>query len=132
VCVIYIYIFFKSNLYRNIPQALSDVQRHFTAANIEKKAVYICKYWAKSYVKNATKMQNHLAKCIKFPQHSQQATSDKSPSTSIRGGNDESDTLSIAKSHGPPGIRSFFDSMEEHREMLMNVLLELCMHLVHL
>ena len=63
--------------------ALSDVWRHFTAANVEGKAVYICKYYGKSYVKNATKMQNHLAKCIKFPQRSQQATSDKSPSTSI-------------------------------------------------
>ena len=49
-------------------------------------------------------MQNHLAKWIKFPQRSQQATSDKSPSTSIRGENDESDTLSIATAHGLPGI----------------------------
>ena len=63
-------------------------------------------------VQNATKMQNHLAKHIKFSQSSQQATSDKSPSTSIRGENDESDTLSIATAYGPPGIRSFFDSME--------------------
>ena len=69
-----------------------------------------------NYVKNATKMQNHLAKCIKFSQRSQQATVDKSPSTSIRGENDESDTLSIATAHGPPGIRSFFDSMEERSQ----------------
>ena len=48
-----------------------------------------------------------------FPQRSQQATSDKCPSTSIRGENYESDTSSIATAHGPPGIRSFFDSMEE-------------------
>ena len=59
-------------------------------------------------MKNARKIQKHLAKCIKFPQRSQQANSDKSPSTSIRGENDESDTLSIATAHGPPGIRSFF------------------------
>jgi hypothetical protein len=98
-------------------RALSDVWRHFTAANVEGKAVYICKYCAKSYTKNATKMQNHLAKCIKFPQHSQQETSDKSPSTSIRGEYDESDILSIATAHGPPGIRSFFDSMEEHSQI---------------
>ncbi|XP_070991932.1 MAP kinase-activated protein kinase 5-like isoform X1 [Oncorhynchus clarkii lewisi] len=78
---------------KKMPMALSDVWRHFTAANVEGKAVYICKYCTKSYVKNATRMQNHLAKCIKFPQHSQQATSDKSPSTSNRGENDESDTL---------------------------------------
>ena len=57
-------------------------------------------------------MQNHLAKCIKFPQCSQQATSDKSPSTSIQGENDESDTLSIAPAHDPPGIQ-FFYSMEQ-------------------
>ena len=98
-----------------MPQALSDVWRHFTAANVEGKALYICKYCAKSYVKNATKTQNHLAKCIKFPQRSQQATSDKSH-TSIRGENDESDTLSIATSHGPPGLRSCFDSMEERSQ----------------
>ena len=87
---------FIPNLYRKMPWTLSDVWRHFTAANVEGKAVYMCKYCAKSYVKNATKMQNHLTKCIKFPQPSQQTTSDKSPSTSIRGENDESDTLSIA------------------------------------
>ena len=58
---------FFSNLYRKMLRAQSDVWRHFTAANVEGKAVYICKYCAKSYVKNTTKMQNHLAKCIKFP-----------------------------------------------------------------
>ena len=99
-----------------MPRALSDVWRYFTAANVEGKAVYICKYCAKSYVKNVTKMQNHLATCIKFLQCSQQAISDKSPSTSFRGENDESDTLSIATVHGPPGIRRFFDSMEEHSQ----------------
>ena len=61
-------------------------------------------------------MQNQLAKCIKFPQRSQQVTSDTSPSTSIRGENDESDTLSIATAHGPPGIRRFFYSMEERSQ----------------
>jgi hypothetical protein len=76
-----------------MPQALSDVWRCFTAANVDGKAVYIYKYCAKSYVKNATKIQNHLAKCIKFPQSSQQATSDKIPSTYIPGENDEPDTL---------------------------------------
>jgi hypothetical protein len=79
--------------------------RQFTAADVEGKSGHICKYCAKSYVKNETKMQNHLATCIKFPQRSQQATSYKSPSTSIRGENYESDTLSIATAHGPPGIR---------------------------
>ena len=66
-----------------------------------------------NHVKNATKIQNHLAKCIHFPQRSQQATSDKSLSTSIGGENDESDTLSIATTHGPPGS---FDSMEERSQ----------------
>ena len=32
---------FFSNLYRKMPQALSDVWRHFTAANVEGKAVQI-------------------------------------------------------------------------------------------
>ena len=95
---------------------LSDVWRHFTAANVEGKAVYICKYCTKSYVKNATKMQNHLNKCIKIPQHSQHPTSDKSPSTNIQGEINESDTLSIATAHGPPGIRSVYDSMEERSQ----------------
>ena len=114
---LYFILFYKmvSNLYRKIPRALSDVWRHFTAINVEGKAVHLCKYCTKSYVKNA-KTQNHLAKCIKFPQRSQQATSDKSPSTSIRGENDESDTLSIATAYGPPGIRSFFYSMEERSQ----------------
>ena len=59
---LYFVVFFtskKSNLYRKMPWALSDVWRNFTAANVEGKVVYICKYCAKSYVKNATKMQNH-------------------------------------------------------------------------
>ena len=73
----------KSNLYRKMPWALSDVWRHFTVANVEGRAVYICKYCVKSHVKNATKMQNHLAMCIKFPQRSQQATSDKRPFTCL-------------------------------------------------
>lgn len=30
---------------------------HFTAANVEGKAVHICKYRPKTFVKNATKMQ---------------------------------------------------------------------------
>jgi hypothetical protein len=97
-------------LYRKIPLALSDVWRHFTAANIKGKALYICKICAKSYVKNS------LAKCIKFPQCSQQATSDKSPSTSIQGENYVPCILSIATAHGPPGIRSCFDSMEERSQ----------------
>jgi hypothetical protein len=58
-------------------------------------------------------MQNHLAKCIKFTQRSQQPTSDKSPSISIRGENYESDTLSIATA---PGIIRFFDSMEKRSQ----------------
>ena len=65
-------------------------------------------------------LENQLAKCIKFPQRSQQAISDKSPYTSIRGENDESDTLWIATAHGPPGIRSFFDSMEERSQRNAN------------
>ena len=103
-----------------MPRALCDVWRHFTATNVEGKVVYICKYCAKLYGKNATKMQNHLAKCIKFPQCLQQAISDKSPSTSIRGENNESDTLSIATAQGPPGIRIFWTQWRNAvREMLM-------------
>jgi hypothetical protein len=115
-----------------MPRALSDLWRNVTAANVEGQAMYICKYCAKSYVKNATNMQNHLAKCIKFPPCLQQATSDKSPSTSIRGENNESDTSSIATAHGPPGISFFLTQWRNIvREMLMNVLLELCIQLVH-
>ena len=54
-------------------------------------------------------------------------TSDKSPSTSFRGEKDESDTLSIATAQVLfPQLRNVV------REMLMNVLLELCIQLVHL
>jgi hypothetical protein len=45
--------------------------------------------------------QVHNERC-EFPQCSQQAISDNCSSTSIRGENDESDTLSIATAHGPP------------------------------
>ena len=65
-----------------MPRALSDVWKQFIAANIEGN-VYICKYHAKTYVKNPEKIKIHLAKTIKFPQFSQ-ATSDKSPSTSMK------------------------------------------------
>ena len=49
---LYIFVFysFKKNLNRKMPRALSDVWRRFTAANVEGKAVYICKYCAKSHV----------------------------------------------------------------------------------
>ena len=99
--------------------------RHFTAASVEGKSVYICKYCAKSYVKNARKMQIHLAKFINFPQRLQQATSDKSPSTSIRGENDESDTLSIATAHESEVFLTQWRNVV--REILTYVLLELCM-----
>ena len=75
-----------------MPRALSDVWRHFTAANVEGKAVYICKYCAKSYVKNAKKDAESSGQVHKVPHCSQEATSDKSPSASIRGENHESDT----------------------------------------
>ncbi|CAM4628520.1 unnamed protein product [Leuciscus chuanchicus] len=56
-----------------MPRAPSDVWIHFTSANVEGKDVYICKYCAKTYVKNATKMQQHIVKCLKLPQGSKQA-----------------------------------------------------------
>ena len=124
-----IFLLLFSNLYRKMPWALSDVWRHFTASNVEGKAVYICKYCAKSYVKNATKMQNHLAKFIKFPHRSQQATSDNSPSTSIQGKNDESDTLSFMVLLESEVFFTQWSNVV--REMLTNALLELCMQLVH-
>ncbi|KAK9973710.1 hypothetical protein ABG768_024424 [Culter alburnus] len=58
-----------------MPRAPSDVWIHFTSAIVEGKAVYMCIYCAKTYVnKNATKMQQHIAKCPKFPSGSKQAT----------------------------------------------------------
>ena len=96
-----------------MPRALSDVWRHFTPANVQGKSVYMCKYCDKTYVKNATKMQQHIAKCKKIPQGPTHAA-DRS---STPGGNEsvsavsESDTLSSAP--GPSGIRGFFDFMDE-------------------
>jgi len=74
-----------------MPRAPSDVWIHFTSANVEGKDVYICKYCAKTYVKNATKMQQHIVKCLKLPQGSKQATPGKSSSASIQSQN-ESDS----------------------------------------
>ena len=39
--MVFLKLFFP-NLYRKMPRALSDVWRHFTAAHVEGKAVYIC------------------------------------------------------------------------------------------
>ena len=73
-CLFFLTHFF-SNLYRKMPQALSDGWRHFTAANVEGKAAYIWKYCAKSW-----RMWRMQQRCrIKFPHRSQQATSDKVP-----------------------------------------------------
>ena len=98
-----------------MPRVLSDVWRHFTPANVEGKAVYIySKYCAKTYVKNATKMQQHIVKSPKFPQGSKQAAPDKSSSASIPSENDSSDTPSTAP--GRSGIRGFFDSMDDRSQ----------------
>jgi hypothetical protein len=70
-------------------------------------------YLARMKINHRKSILHSLFKCIKFPQRSQQATSDKGPSTSIRGENYESDTLLIATA---PGIRSFMDSMEERSQ----------------
>ncbi|KAL0180357.1 hypothetical protein M9458_025799, partial [Cirrhinus mrigala] len=59
-------------------------------ASVEGKAVYTCKYCAKTYVKNATKVQQHIA-------NSKQATPNKNSSASIRcENNSDSDSLSSA------------------------------------
>lgn len=98
-----------------MPRTPSHVWIHFRSANLEGKAVYSCKYCAKTYVKNATKMQQHRAKCPKFSQSSKQATPDKSSSASIRCENDsDSDTLSSAPGHS--GIGGLFDSMDERSQ----------------
>ncbi|XP_016325015.1 uncharacterized protein LOC107675252 [Sinocyclocheilus anshuiensis] len=98
-----------------MPRTPSQVWIHFISANLEGKAVYSCKYCAKTYVKNATKMQQHIAKCPKFSQSSKQATPDKSSSASIRCENDsDSDTLSSAPGHS--GIGGLLDSMDERSQ----------------
>ncbi|XP_052452890.1 uncharacterized protein LOC128013739 [Carassius gibelio] len=99
-----------------MPRTPSHVWIHFTSTNLKGKAVYSCKYCAKTYVKNATKMQQHIAKCPKFPQSSKQATPDKSSSaSSIRCGNDsDSGTLSSAPAHS--GTGGLFDSMDERSQ----------------
>ncbi len=114
-CISVFTIFFLILFYRAMPRTPSNVWIHFISANVEGKAVYSCKYCAKTYVKNATKMQQHIAKCPQFSQFSKQTTPDKSSSASIRCENDsDSDTLSSA--HGHFGIRGLFDSMDEHNQ----------------
>lgn len=91
-----------------MPRLPSDVWKHFTQTNVEGKSLYACKYCAKTYVKNATKMQQHIAKCQKFPQ-------DSTGMSSTQGENEsESDTLLSAP--GTSGIRRFFDSMDERSQ----------------
>ncbi len=110
-----VFTIFLILFYRAMPRTPSNVWIHFISANVEGKAVYRCKYCAKTYVKNATKMQQHIAKCPKFSQSLKQATPDKSSSASFRCENDsDSDTLSSV--HGHSGIRGFFDSMDERSQ----------------
>ena len=96
-----------------MPRALSDVWRHFTPANVLGKSVYMCKYCDKTYMKNATKRQQHIAKWQKNPQGPKHAAD----RISTPGGNEsvsavsESDTLWSAP--GSPGTRGFFDFMDE-------------------
>ena len=93
-----------------MPRALSHVWRHFSPANVNGKAVYICKYCAKTYVKNATKMQKHIVKCPKFPQGSNQETPDMMPtsSASIRSGNYSAASDTLLTVPGRSGIKMFF------------------------
>ncbi|XP_076744838.1 uncharacterized protein LOC106675427 [Maylandia zebra] len=96
-----------------MPRALSDVWRHFTPANVQGKSVYMCKYCDKTYVKNATKMQQHIAKCKKIPQgptHAAARSSTQGENESVSAVS-ESDTHSSAP--GPSGIRGFFDFMDD-------------------
>ncbi|XP_033988379.1 uncharacterized protein LOC117484064 [Trematomus bernacchii] len=96
-----------------MPRALSDVWRHFTPANVQGRSVYMCKYCDKTYVKNATKMQQHIAKCKQIPQgpkHAADRSSTPGENESVSAVS-ESDTLSSAP--GPSGIRGFFDFMDE-------------------
>ncbi|RXN07090.1 hypothetical protein ROHU_032480 [Labeo rohita] len=90
----------------------SPVWIHFTSANVKGKAVYSCKYCAKTYVKNATKMQQHIARCPKFSQGTKQATPGKKLSAFLRSENDsDSDTLSSAP--GDSRIRVLLDTIDE-------------------
>ncbi|XP_072564792.1 uncharacterized protein [Paramormyrops kingsleyae] len=96
-----------------MPRALSDVWRHFTPANVQGKSVYMCKYCDKTYMKNATKMQQRIAKCKKIPQgptHAAARSSTQGENESVSAVS-ESDTHSSAP--GPSGIRGFFDFMDD-------------------
>lgn len=57
-----------------MPRLPSDVWRHFTPAVKDGKDAYMCNYCAQTYSKNATKMQQHLTKCKKFSQSSQESS----------------------------------------------------------
>ena len=73
----------------------------------------MCKYCDKSYVKNATKRQQHIAKCKKIsvgPTHAANSSSTPEENESVSAVS-QSDTLSSAP--GPSGIRGFFDFMDE-------------------
>ena len=97
-----------------MPRSPSDVWKHFTQANVDGKSLYMCKYCAKTYVKNATKMQQHISKCQKFPQGSKHSADKSSTPGENESAVSESDTLSSAP--GPSGIRRFFDSMDERSQ----------------
>ena len=78
-------------------------------------------------------MQDHLAKCIKFPQRSQQATSDKNHSASIRVENDEWHLIDRNSSWSSWNQKFLLAQWKNVvREIMMYVLLKLCMQLVHL
>lgn len=73
-----------------MPRPLSEVWKHFTPACVSGKAVYICNYCAQPYVKNATKLQRHIVKCLMSHQGSMQAATGKSFSVNIRSEDDSS------------------------------------------
>ena len=59
---------FFTSFHSTMPSLQSDIWKHFTEAkNDDGKTMFLCNYCSQKYVKNATKMQNHLHKCKKIP-----------------------------------------------------------------
>lgn len=56
-----------------MPRLQSGVWKHFTPAIKDGREMFMCNYCAKTYTKNATKMQMHLDKCKEYSVASQQS-----------------------------------------------------------
>ena len=63
---IFFFLFFAILFNWKMPRMPSSVWKHFRPTKVDGKSLFICKYCAKAYVKNATKINKHIVKCSAY------------------------------------------------------------------